>query len=96
MRITCSALQCPGEPRFGVEVDLVDDRPGDRHAVAFEERRVEHDLVDRPSDAALALREIELCSLRVAVSHNFTVLSLLPLTISFASGLKATELTTSA
>ncbi len=42
-----------GEPRLGVEVDLVDDRAGDLDAVPLEQRGVEHDLVDRPPDAAL-------------------------------------------
>ena len=48
------ALEDVGDPRLGVEVDLVDDRAGDRHAVRGEVRRVEDDLVDRPADAALA------------------------------------------
>ena len=38
---------------LAIEVDLVDDRAGDLHAVALEQRGVEHDLVDRPADAAL-------------------------------------------
>ena len=40
--------------RVGVQVDLVDDRPGERHAVLREERRVEDDLVDGPAHASLA------------------------------------------
>ena len=48
-----AALQGPGQARLGVEVDLVDDRPGDLDAVPLEQRRVEHDLVDRAPDAAL-------------------------------------------
>ena len=51
-----AALEGPGQARLGVEVDLVDDRPGDLDAVALEQRGVEHDLVDRPADAALATR----------------------------------------
>ena len=47
------ALEGPGQARLGVEVDLVDDRPGDLHAMALEQRGIEHDLVDRTADAAL-------------------------------------------
>ena len=48
-----AALERPRQAGLGVEVDLVDDRPGDLDAVALEQRGVEHDLVDRPADAAL-------------------------------------------
>ena len=48
-----TALEGSGEARLGIEVDLVDDGPRDAHAVTLEQRGVEHDLVDRPSDAAL-------------------------------------------
>ncbi len=49
-----AALEDLGDARLGVEVDLVDDRARDLHAVSREERGVEHDLVDRAADAALA------------------------------------------
>ena len=41
------------DARLLVDPDLVDDRAGDRDAVRLEVGRVEHDLVDRPADAAL-------------------------------------------
>ena len=48
------ALDHPGDARLGIDVDLVDDRPGDVDALGPEERRVQDDLVDRAADAALA------------------------------------------
>ena len=51
-----ATLQGPRQVRLGEQVDLVHDGPGDRDAGALEQRLVEHDLVDRPADAALATR----------------------------------------
>ena len=49
-----AALEHLGDPGLGDEVDLVDDRPGDRHPVGGEVGRVQDDLVDRPAHATLA------------------------------------------
>ena len=46
-------LENSPEVRPGGQVDLVDDRTPDPHALPLEERGVEHDLVDRTADAAL-------------------------------------------
>ena len=48
-----AALQRPLDPRLLVDPDLVDEGARDRHPVRLEVRGVEHDLVDRPADAAL-------------------------------------------
>ena len=50
------AAQDVGQRRVRARVHLVDDRAEDLHAVAREQRMVEHDLVDRPPDAGLARR----------------------------------------
>jgi hypothetical protein len=49
-----AALEDASDPRLGLHVDLVDDRPGDLDPVRPEQRRIEDDLVDRPADATLA------------------------------------------
>ena len=48
-----ASLQNPAQVRLGIQVHLVDDRPGNFDAVGGEVRRVEHDFVDRPTDTAL-------------------------------------------
>ena len=45
-----------GQVRVRLDVDLVDHRAEHLDAVRREEGVVEHDLVDRPADAALADR----------------------------------------
>ena len=46
-------LEDPPEIRSRGQVDLVDDRTADVHALPLEQRGIEHDLVDRAADAAL-------------------------------------------
>jgi hypothetical protein len=53
MPCSAAALEGPRDAGLGVS-HLVHDGAGDAHAVPLEQRRVEHDLVDRAADAALA------------------------------------------